>query len=502
MAGEHILETKILLRYDTYTNWIYSDLILKPGEAAIATFPYRNTISNTNDQPANTPPAVGIKIGDGEHTFANLPWVQAIAADVYTWAKSNSKPIYQASEIQNLVSYIQRYAPSTPGDGTIAPRIYSLVRGTGDNINKYYLQYKESTDATTWTIEQNSYIDISAFEKLVSWIGDNVDTSLSIDERIEGNIKNDLANINYSDSDTNHMVVSAVSQTKTKISVSKKQLDFSDLTGYATVAQGGTGVQTLPANEVLVGNGTNAVSTRPIASIIDTGTGLTPSNVVKAYVDNAVAGLQGAMHFIGEATVEPTTGDPVINGYNFLSDAARGDVVLWEQKEYVWTGSVWRLLGDEGSYIVHGAIIDSDVAANAAIQQSKISGLTAALNNKVDKVDNKQLSTNDYTNADQTKLTGIEAGAQVNTVESVSLNGTVYTPDASKNIAITITQDTLNLNVIEGAQYSSGNSQVPLTVTNRKINVSKIAATGNIDDLLQTSGTYIILNCGSSTEVI
>ena len=42
---------------------------------------------------------------------------------------------------------------------------------------------------------------------------------------------------------------------------------------------------------------------------------------------------------------------------------------------------------------------------------------------KVDAVAGKGLSTNDFTNADQTKLAGIEAGAEVNTIESIQVNG-------------------------------------------------------------------------------
>lgn len=43
-----------------------------------------------------------------------------------------------------------------------------------------------------------------------------------------------------------------------------------------------------------------------------------------------------------------------------------------------------------------------------------------ALANKVDKVTGKGLSTEDFTTADKTKLTGIESGAQVNVVNSVA----------------------------------------------------------------------------------
>ena len=43
---------------------------------------------------------------------------------------------------------------------------------------------------------------------------------------------------------------------------------------------------------------------------------------------------------------------------------------------------------------------------------------------KVDKVDGKGLSTNDYTTAEKEKLAGIAAGAQVNVIESVKVDGT------------------------------------------------------------------------------
>ena len=42
-----------------------------------------------------------------------------------------------------------------------------------------------------------------------------------------------------------------------------------------------------------------------------------------------------------------------------------------------------------------------------------------ALGGKVDKVDGKGLSTNDYTADEKSKLSNIEAGAQVNVLEGV-----------------------------------------------------------------------------------
>jgi hypothetical protein len=76
------------------------------------------------------------------------------------------------------------------------------------------------------------------------------------------------------------------------------------------------------------------------------------------------------MHFIGEATVTivPNSGvDPRISGYVFAK-AEPGDVILSEAKEYVWTGTQWRLLGDEGSYVIKGSIRDADIDPDAEIQ--------------------------------------------------------------------------------------------------------------------------------------
>lgn len=80
---------------------------------------------------------------------------------------------------------------------------------------------------------------------------------------------------------------------------------------------------------------------------------------VATYVQNmtgGLSGLTGAMHFRGTSTVpiedgDDSTVDPTINGYDFHGNGDNaGDVVLYNGKEFVWTGTTWELLGDEGSY--------------------------------------------------------------------------------------------------------------------------------------------------------
>ena len=591
--ADHILQTKIQLRYGTYAQWMNSQVILMPGEAAIATFPEARAVEHlSNTEPLNTPPAVGIKIGDGEHYFSELPWVQAVAADVYNWAKSMSKPTYTAQEIQGLESFIENHGGGG-SSGATNTRYYALARGTGDYINRYYLQYKNSVDGN-WILDTEHYIDLDDFATVVDWIGSDVETFPSLGNRTEQHIQYDLSLLSRTDSEQAGMFVTAVTQTNGQVAAEKKRLLFDDVTGVNPVSKGGTGNSSFETGEVLIGNGENALTTLAIDDELDNNRHLAYNFAVKRYIDQATAGLEGAMHFIGEAGVDPLTNrDPQISGYN-IQNVSPGDVILWDYKEYVWTGLGWRLLGDEGSYAVKGSIVNADIADEANIAQSKIFNLVEDLADKVDKEEGKGLSSNDYTdeeklklrgiedgaqrnkidhillntvevvprtvdgepntvelnisefdaqsrakletiapyaqvNAIETiaingrnqtidekrvdlvfneftdalkqKLEGIETGAQVNTIEHIAFNGQEITPN-NKTVNIALTAQSLNLNVIEGAQIPGAESAEDVSVIDQQLQLARIAATGNVTDLLQTNNTYIILDCGSSVEVI
>lgn len=433
--AENRLETRILLRYGTYSQWMNSDVILMQGEAAICAFPTSNTIVPSNNTPENTPPAIGIKIGDGEHYFHELPWVQAIAADVFNWAKQPTKPSYTASEISGLKSFIEENI-SSDTEFNIAPRIYQIVQGTGENENKYYLQYKENTE-DTWTVDTNHYIDLEAYATLLAWIRPaNLTNYANLATFNRSQMMSYISALNHDENPTDNYFVTSVTESNGIISTTKARPSFSNITGTATVSQGGTGTTNFNNGEVLVGAGEGPIQTRAIASEIAANTDLVPNYLVKNYVDKAVEGLTGAMHFIGEASVVITPNssiDPRIGGYDF-SKAQPGDVILYNAQEYVWTGGGWRLLGDEGSYAVKGSITDADIAQDAGISVTKISGLTNLLSTKVDVVEGKGLTSNDYTNEDKAKLDGIETGAQRNVIEHIFLNDNEITPTTVQNL--------------------------------------------------------------------
>ena len=76
--------------------------------------------------------------------------------------------------------------------------------------------------------------------------------------------------------------------------------------------------------------------------------------------------------------------------------------------------------------------IDSAMNDNWDIIDDAVSNLDG---NKVDKVAGKQLSTEDYSTAEKTKLNGVASGAQVNVLENLTLGGTALTKN-NKTIEI------------------------------------------------------------------
>ena len=63
-----------------------------------------------------------------------------------------------------------------------------------------------------------------------------------------------------------------------------------------------------------------------------------------------VAGLTGAMHFVGTSTTDPTEeGGPTIASHEGEYEA--GDVCLYDGKEYIYDGTNWEEFGDEGNHL-------------------------------------------------------------------------------------------------------------------------------------------------------
>ena len=80
------LNVRIRNKYDSYENWASSSLVLEAGEIAIA----YTSVDVKVDNGTAKHPALLMKVGDGEKTFANLPWLSAKAADVLSACKDEA----------------------------------------------------------------------------------------------------------------------------------------------------------------------------------------------------------------------------------------------------------------------------------------------------------------------------------------------------------------------------------------------------------------------------
>ena len=119
------------------------------------------------------------------------------------------------------------------------------------------------------------------------------------------------------------------------------------------------------------------------------------------------------------------------------------------------------------------------------------------LNDKVDKVTGKGLSTNDYTNAEKTKLSGIETGAQKNTITGVK--GSAETTYRTGNVNITAT------NIGLGNVNNTSDAEKPIsTATKTALNGKQAKVTGaatTITDSNLTADRALISNSSGKVAV-
>ena len=90
---------------------------------------------------------------------------------------------------------------------------------------------------------------------------------------------------------------------------------------------------------------------------------------------------------------------------------------------------------------IDGEVIATVVESNRdriETLESKADSAAAELPNKVDKVEGKGLSTNDYTNEEKALLATVSENAQENVIETIKVNGTALVPDVTKAVNIEV----------------------------------------------------------------
>lgn len=123
----NVIKTRILNKYDLLAN--YSTFKPLKGEICIAevsTVQNPNVIASGFDKDTyDERPIVGIKVGDGFHTFAELPWVQAAAGDVSSFVKGIDEKNF-AEKVGVAIGY------------TGAVKVNTIIEGINTAFNNYY----------------------------------------------------------------------------------------------------------------------------------------------------------------------------------------------------------------------------------------------------------------------------------------------------------------------------------------------------------------------------
>lgn len=496
--------TRICMKNDTYAQWVEKDPVLLKGEIGVVVIP-------ANTGAVQGEPVTLFKVGDGTKKFSQLDFIGAKAADVYSWAKAATKPTYSANEITGLSDYIS-------GEIQDSNTTYKL-EADAENGRKFYLYSKEidgewGTDpVSTITIPETVYtLATGTANGTVKFNGEDV--------AVKG-----LGSAAYTDSDA----YDAKGAAQTAEDNAKAHADTKD-SAIAEAKKAGTDAQA--AVDALSGKvGTVPESKTVVEMIADAQTAATYDDAavkadIKANADaitklNGTSAVEGSVDKkVADAINEFATkvsDDKTVNTFKELIDYAashQGEYSTLSGEVQANKTAIATLNGkDTEAGSVAKTVKDAVDAAQATLQGN--------IDKKVDKVEGKSLSTNDYTTDEKTKLEGIAAGAQVNVIETVKVNGVALTP-AGKAVDVTVPTGALAnknevaktdlatalKNEIEGKVNSAdcgdiishNVSEFAAADHNHDTVYSKLDHNHKIEDLEQIA--YIVFDCGTASTVI
>lgn len=429
-------------------------------------------------------------LGDAAETYNTLGKLED--AVIAAQNSADEKTTMAAVEAKN-------YATKTEAQG-YATAVVGVAADTADKdtVKGAKAYAKGLNDATNTRVE--------ALETAIGEGG-------SVDSQIDAKIaKLDAAEVAVGTGE----IIEKVSQTDGKISVSKRALVAGDIPTIEQSQVNGLGTALAAKQDVLAFQSDNYDKE-------------TNKVITKSDLDTAVAGLSGVTHFKG--VVE-----------NLPASAENGDIYIkTDGTEHIYvkpdaaTEGHFEELGDQNSHIKHGTVVDSDIAANAAIAQSKIAGLTTALNAKANSTDLGTMAAEAA--ADYIKKTDAPGYADILTATAA---GSTYETkeDAAAKLTEAKTNTTTELSKLTLVEVSAGEGQIigkisqangkvsaetralvaadiptieqsqvnglgaALTAKANDADISAIGKSGNINDVLQSEGDVLILFGGTSTLVV
>lgn len=493
------LNTRIQLKYDTYENWTANNPVLLAGEVAVTTV-------QSAQAPVSQVPAILFKVGDGTNNFNALNWASAIAADVYPWAKASVKPTYQASEIEGLEDYISGQIEDTDtqyqiiASGTNGIQLQSRPKtgGAWTNVGSpITITYTLVEGATNGTVSFNgtevavhglgsaAYTDADAYDAAgtaagvqTTVTGTSGDASTAI--TIYGTRKYAAEQATAAQTAA---TTAANSYTDGQITQAKTDLigtgDATSTTIKGAVAESKTYADTQIAakiGSVYKPAGSVAFEDLPTPAVSLLGN---VYNVTNAFTADAefITGEQGTKYPAGTNVTVVEVDDA------YYYDALTGIVDLSSYATQSWVNEQLQtqsenLIGNESGVTantIQGAVVEAKGYAD---------GLNTAMDGRVDALE---------TNVGSTPVaTQIQTAIQALDKADSAVANQFVTSVSETNGVVTVTRARPQIADVQNLQ-STLNNKVDTS------SLADIATTGNVNDLIQTPGDWIVFNCGSST---
>lgn len=493
------LNTRIQLKYDTYENWTTNNPVLLAGEVAVTTV-------QSAQAPVSQVPAILFKVGDGTNNFNALNWASAIAADVYPWAKASVKPTYQASEIEGLEDYISGQIEDTDtqyqiiASGTNGIQLQSRPKtgGAWTNVG--------SPITITYTLETgttNGTVSFNGTEVAVKGLGSAAYTESSAYDAAGTAAGVQTAVIGTSGDQSSAITIYGTRKYAAEQAIAAQ-------TAATTAANSYTDGQITQAKTDLIGTG-DATSTTIKGAVAES----------KTYADTQIAAKIGSVYKpAGSVAFEdlPTPAVSLLgNVYNvtnaFTADA---EFITGEQgtKYPAGTNVVVVEVDDAYYYDALTGIVDLSSYAtqtwvNGQLQTQSENLIGSASGATANTIKGAVVEAKGYADTLNTAMDSrVEAletnvgGTPVATQIQTAIQALDKADSAVTNQFVTSVSETDGVVAVTRARPQIADVQNLQSTLDNKVDTSSladIATTGNVNDLIQTPGDWIVFNCGSST---
>lgn len=502
------LNTRIKSKIDTLSNWQTASTILFAGEIGVATIAANAVLPSDLSALTGHLPAIVIKVGDGTKGWNELPYLSAFGADVYDWAKAETKPAYAATEITGLADFIS-------GEINDTNTQYSF---SYDNSSNQLVIQKKDVKDTGFVAYQTVDIpipDLAGYiQKAEGTVTADEITSWTVDGKVKG-----------SGIQSNNVQVHLVGATQGNITTVGTNGAIVDSNKASADVQ--MKLTTATANNILTANvdgfmqdsgkGIDSVQFKVAGSkvgdipkfkdttgeLIDSGV-LLDSLATQAWVTEQLGGITGVTFQIVASYEDlPTTGE---NGVIYLVPNGKTGNNAYD--EYIWVVSdgVGKYEKIGSTEVDLSDYYTKEQADDKFLQQTTFNTTIANYYTKDDS--DGRYYTQDYitTNYYTKTQTDTELGKKVNGKASGTTTGNVVAW-GSDGYNLTDTGFTIAKSVPANANFNdtgvtsvTANNGLTGSITGRDLTIG----ISSIDQSLLSQGTsdYLIFNCGTATTVI